>query len=321
MGNARVMSFVLLMLTALASAGCSELGSMNSPGKIGMGCESSSQCGYGEECVLSLCAPKLCTSESLCPEPLACCNNQCQGADESCSQACLTDDDCTNGICLATRCIGRCTENADCAVGETCIPYLNVCLPGLEAQDGDVDWPEDLDGFEWPEGDLPFDLPFDISIDGIEITTCGSDDDCDRGRCLAGMCVDLGGDDGQGCESAGDCAIGQYCVMSMCVGGSCTTSADCDGGYCVPFINQCAGGNPGNDLCEDDSDCGTGEQCIFGICINTGGTTDGDQDTTSERERERPDTASTNCEDDEDCEENQQCLFGYCISTNPQSQR
>ena len=288
----------LVILSFGGYFGCTYLGGELEPGKIGQACSTGGDCGYGEQCVGGLCAPNFCSTDAECPMSLQCCGNVCIPENQDCDAPCVTDADCDNGICLASRCIGACASDDDCPDGEFCVPYVNICLPRVQPNEGDGDV-EDIEG-EFP--DIDIDLPFDIEMD---LTQCATDEDCDRGRCQAGVCLDMGGPDGTGCESQGDCATGQYCAAGVCVGGTCETNEDCSGGLCIPAINQCLGGNPGNDRCMEDDDCNPGEQCIFGICIGTGPVEDGDTS---------GDEPGVECRADRDCENGEQCIMGLCLS-------
>lgn len=228
--------------------------------------------------------------------------NLCPGyCDDSGCYACNSDDFCwpvdnppcgtgqacgANEFCAEWGCAGVCSFDADCAVGERCLPegYCGpeddvttpctvnedcgngmICHNGLceEGCQSDDECPGD-----WvcaPCGECQ---PPENPVCGDYQELCTTNAECGAGRVCnnEARCA-------YSCDMAApQCPVGQVCEASVCIDDpapaspQCVTSVDCDartecathGCLCVNTYCQ--------SLCDADTDCGWGQFCHLGIC-------------------------------------------------------
>lgn len=202
-------------------------------------CTEAEGCGTGEVCVDgSTCEPAGCEGLDDCPVGSVCEDGGCVPADR-CGEgeACL---DPRAPLCVDGRC-AACASNVDCGPWEQCVE--GACQPADTCtSDAGCDG-----GFVCEEG---------------ACVACRNDNQCPRGVCQGGACVDAGactsdaqcaggvcvGGSCAGCATDGDCREGTFCEAGSCVagpdcgeGGICPPGEVCDGGSCVPSA------------CEDDA--------------------------------------------------------------------
>jgi hypothetical protein len=268
----------------------------------------------------------------------------CDGAGD-----CPAGDQCAGGFCTSDSC----EDDADCPAGTLCDDTVELCVP------------------EHP--------PVPCSID----SDCPGEDRCEAGYCAPGeecqddtdcaggdVCVDNGGVElcqpGQpptpctsevDCPAPGDCGLddvgdcyavceGGYCLPGGDGGGhSCTSDAQCPGGYgcagghCVPIQDPvgcdsqydcgghlCTGGfcEPGGDVveCETAQDCYGNddvgnETCVDGVCndnsvdlrlCSSSDVCPAGYECSGGLCNRKPGA----CELDADCEGGQSCIEGWC---------
>ncbi len=146
---------------------------------------------------------------------------------------------------------GTCTDDSDCASGETCVD--GDCVEDTSetcTTDSDCGTDETCEGGQCVEATGP---------------DCDSDGDCDAGyRCTDGVCVP---DTTAECTSDGDCAGDETCVEGECVASSttgCTEDADCQADE-VCTDGECVTAE--ENACDTDADCESGEVCVAGECV------------------------------------------------------
>jgi hypothetical protein len=151
-------------------------------------CVTPSDCRAGYQCSGGACIPA-CLSDPDCPLGMQCQSGACApypGAPVG--HACVGDGDCSTHLCLFSVCARPCASDAGCGDGQTCA--LN---------------PTDATGGSGPTSRV---VPACIARRGGAApgAACKLDDNCDRGTCQLGMCVEL-------CTTAADCsAPGMSCA-------------------------------------------------------------------------------------------------------------
>ena len=205
-------------------------------------CASDADCPVGQACqAREACVPVGCNTVSDCPVGATCEAGSCVAAPPCGSAADCTYDprvpQCNDaGACVA------CTADAHCGAGERCI-------------DEQCTRPQDCTADSDCRGGY-------VCNAGL-CSACRTDDQCPRGSCFAGACVDE-----PTCGSDADCATG-VCSAGVCT--ACATTLDCagglwcDAGACVPPPS-----------CTTNFDCGTGYACTAGSC--TPAACDGDRE-------------------------------------------
>ncbi|MBI5549628.1 MAG: hypothetical protein HY901_37555, partial [Deltaproteobacteria bacterium] len=241
-------------------ADCPEERSHCSGEKTCVSCAADEHCASGERCDAGTCVrvPIACSADEECTDPA---EPRCLVTAEAgtCVQ-CLEASDCGERQgCDGGRCqpLPPCAIDEDCAedpAGSKCEPATGRC--GQCAQD--------LDCSDAGRSHCTTDLRCVACIadDGCAAgyaceagfcRSCRLDDDCARGTCSGGTCVDrahcLADED---CSS-GRCAAGQ---CTACLGDlDCREGLWCDAGRCVE-----------GPTCTSDAGCGPGRSCTLGAC-------------------------------------------------------
>jgi len=194
-------------------------------------CVVDGDCPFGQRCVdRSACVAIECTGSADCPLGARCDDGACVDPG-----ACTGAGDCTFDprapqCGAAGRCV-ECTVDAHCGAGERCIG--EVCTVPQECSSD----AQCTGGF--------------VCSGGL-CGACRTDDQCPRGICSAGACVDA-----PSCASDRDCASG-VCAGGVCA--ACATTLDCpaglwcESGACVP------------PACTSTAACGAGSECVAGVC-------------------------------------------------------
>ena len=159
-------------------------------------------------------------------------NGECGTVGDTCSE-CEIDEQCGDGSSCATSngvdiCLVECEPADDCGAGFTCrsLAGEDVCAP-----DGDTCGTSGA-----------CDLAPEDCVDPLSVL--------DTDRCICVGCID-----DEDCPDPLVCTAGGNCVAG---GRPCTTTAECDGGYCQGgFCVDCL--TPG--------DCGPDEICQAGACV------------------------------------------------------
>ena len=197
----------------------------------------------------------------------------CDGSDEDCDGTVDETAICPEGqACLAGRCADGC-DNNECGGSLVCVG--GFCRARCEV--------------EPCPAQESCDLELGACIDRCADVSCGSDEACRDGRCVADDCY------GRGCAAlelctdgvclpdpcaAVTCEAGQFCRGGSCVGScadrSCAGSEVCLDGECVADAcaevscadgKRCADGECGVDPCVGVT-CGQGRVCEQGDCID-----------------------------------------------------
>lgn len=274
----------------------------SSAGALCSECSSNSDCGGENDACIALreeniCARSCAEGAEPCPAGFRCLfvdtrsGDQCVPTGGTCAgclaEGCVDGQFCNpfTGECgeVADVC-AECSIDEECGEGASCATSngVDICLVDCEAGDdcGDGFTCRSLAGKDVcaPTGD-------DCGTGGA----CGlTADDCSAPRSVLDpdlcMCVE--------CLVDGNCPDGLVCSAGGdCVGGGrpCTTTAECDGGYCQGgFCVDCL--TPG--------DCGPDEICQAGMCVPCDCPPGQECDTTGEC-REIPDPSD--CSSDSEC--------------------
>ncbi|HEY0839640.1 MAG TPA: hypothetical protein VGD74_05595, partial [Vulgatibacter sp.] len=192
-------------------------------------------CGLGEACVENACEPAACEALEDCPAGSVCEDGGCVALG-----ACADDDDCaadprvprcgSSGACV------ECASEADCAGGGQCIQG-SCTAPTLCTSDSQC------------KG------AFVCTAGGC--AACRTDEQCPRGTCRQGACVDRAT-----CARDADCATGR-CEDGACA--ACGSDLDCrqglwcEDGACVEAA-----------ACSSNEDCGPGRLCDGAVCQAAG---------------------------------------------------
>lgn len=238
-------------------------------GNLCSSCTSHEQCGgEGDACVtlgtdgVSICGQSCDNDTNPCPDGYSCLpvdsrvGSQCIPSGGSCA-GCLVTPCPAGQYCNAasTECedIGEtcdsCAADAGCADGSVCarLGGQNACLPGCTTSEdcGAGSTCQSLSG----------------KMACAPDAGCGSSCSLDPADCVAPLAVlDPSRCICVGCVDTSDCPDGRVCTSGgNCVSGGrpCSTTAECDGGYCQGGV--CV-------ECLTPGDCGPEELCVAGAC-------------------------------------------------------
>lgn len=198
-------------------------------------------CGIHERCEAGACVAIACATTEDCPIGARCEGDRCVPAG-----SCGSDDDCAydprvprcdaaSGACVA------CVVDAHCGRGERCVGHACV-LPQECTLDSQCRGNFVCNGGLCQACRTREECPRGTCVDGacVEAATCTGDADCAAGRCLGGSCV--------ACATSLDCPAGLWCEGGACVAASaCATTEDCGPG------RICTGGACVEAGCADDA--------------------------------------------------------------------
>jgi hypothetical protein len=212
------------------------------------------QAGDQRFCTIACCADVDCPTETRCvvadngiracvPETILSGSNNSGTALLAGGGTCQADEECLSGLCRSESCMYQCARDSDCIATESCTVQQSL-IPALGVG-----------------GILVCDSLGMGSADPG--TTCYVIETCKSRLCIENRCAEP-------CGSNADCDAGQICDyrnsiswwggstrFAVCtntatgttpMGGSCSSSDDCDGARCVNQV--CAS------VCCTDSDCG-----------------------------------------------------------------
>lgn len=264
-------------------------------------CTNNEECGGEADACIAIGEETICGSscedDSSCPDGFTCLpvdsrvGSQCIPSGGTCAgclaDGCPTGEFCNpfNGECgvVAETC-AECTIDEECGAGSVCATSngvdicLEACNPGDACGDGFTCRALAGDDVCAPEGDScgtggACDISADDCVDPLPVL--------DTDRCICVGCV---GD--EDCPETLVCTAGGNCVAD---GRPCTTTAECDGGYCQGGI--CVD-------CLTPGDCGPDEICQSGACVPCD-CAPGEQCTATGECEEIPDPSS--CSSDSEC--------------------
>lgn len=223
----------------------------------------------------------------------ACADADCSGPcrDGECFDSCVLDEPCASGkLCRGGQCEDDLCAGVRCSAGESCSPADGSCVAAPTCIQAGC-----ADGFICDV------VESGCVVDPCLATTCGGQEVCEAGECVArcasglvvcdDTCIDprsnrrfcgasdecTGGDRGSACEDGEVCSLGK--CSDSCEG----DLVPCDGECIDPqsswkfcgAAGACAGGEVG-------VQCASNESCVEGVCTQqalpttgTGGDTDG----------------------------------------------
>jgi hypothetical protein len=238
------------------------------------GCVDDDDCG-ALSCTDGACIGEACGDDAPCPS-----GQYCDADSGACRLGCGAHTDCDEGsYCddAATTCFEGCRDDAECGDGQSC--RLLGVADGLRQRCVPTPCGEDTDcerGFFCELGEGP---------DGLCDAGCRLDPD----NCAEGLACDAEtrGCIAAACESADDCADGQYCdelqLTPTCAVG-CDDNDQCRTDACDLAVNLCE--------CERASDCDGDQSCFGDRCVRS-------------------------CEDDLDCPSPLECDRGARVCRLP----
>lgn len=189
-----------------------------------------------------------------------------------------------NEICTEFGCATMCSFDADCNLGENCLPE-GYCGP---VENPEIRCATDEDCGNGTICEMSETLGYLTCTPG-----CQSDDECQEGYVCAscGRCVPednpVCGDSKVFCDSNDDCgskvcSVDQKCALTCDIGDPlCPTGQICSEGVCIDdpapvspecvFSHQCESSQVCintycHDTCTADGQCGYGEFCDLGVC-------------------------------------------------------
>ncbi|WP_373046629.1 PPC domain-containing protein [Vulgatibacter sp.] len=232
-------------------------------------CTGDADCAIGQRCEeRAACVAIACDTVNDCPVGARCEAGSCSAAGPCGSGADCAFDPRAPACNAEGQCV-ECTVDAGCGTGERCIDEVctvpQECVTDSECRGGYV-------------------------CAGGLCGACRTDDQCPRGICSAGACIDAAT-----CTSDADCADG-VCSGDVC--SDCATTLDCAPGlWCA--AGQCV--QPPS--CTADVECGPGSICNGGSCVaaNCAGDVEPDQGPAQARPfAPGAPVAGTICSNDED---------------------
>ena len=232
------------------------------------GCTTDTDCPFADSCLLGVCVEGLCKATPA-PDGVACDDGD----------TCTDNDVCSAGACVGDRRILMCDDGDPCTT-DSCAPEdgcQHVPIPGCNfpdpcAADDDCDDGDPCqlalcvegvcevvpthDGVECATGDLC--MQGGVCVAGARVGTpldCDDGDDCTTDFCdpATGVCVSLPIPSCEpGCLTDEDCALGDMCMVGVCLENLCEAAPAPDGMAC------------------DDGDvCTTNDLCLDGECVGS----------------------------------------------------